>query len=131
VRHFFFFLLGLLVACTSKPKSELYLHILTVNGDSRKDTVAKVNTEYFEMTLSSRTMQNGDRDYMAHKVLERPEDFEGFRLKEAYLVSENDSSMWFDSHDSFLNYISERGYDMVDQKPEGKYSIDYTFKKKQ
>ncbi len=84
--------------------------------------VSEVKDDYFEISLHS--MQSGT-NYKASKEYKDSEgdwvfidivDMEGERIR-------------FTNSTEFLNFISERGYEMVDQSKE-KYITHYTFKKK-
>lgn len=93
----------------------------------KRDTTTEVASEYFEIGLYS--YEGGDH-FTTKKDLEDVIDLDhpqNTRSKYFEIV-ENDSLKSFSSSTEFLNYMSERGYEMVDQS-KLRYHTDYTFKR--
>lgn len=93
----------------------LYIKTLTDGSSS----ITKVQDEYFEIELCS----VGGHDYITNKELSMDP------LRMIIIVDEAGEVARFMDSASFLNYMSERGYEMQDQikKP---YCTAYTFKRK-
>jgi len=108
----------------------LYIETL-VDGDP---TYSEVQDEYFEIELCS----VGGKDYIAQKVLSRDTfrlirveyrvwghvNIDGRQYHRTYTYVER-----FMDSTSFINYMSERGYEMQDQM-KIPYCTVYTFKRK-
>ena len=56
-------------------------------------------------------------------------DPKNFEFVEYVITDEKGKLLKFNTTTAFLNFMSERGYSLLDQV-KNKYSIDYTFKKK-
>lgn len=133
-------LLLLITSCSAKTDSQqasngaspkLYIKTTTATGvDDNQvvvDTTTMVDSDYFEVTLS--VMGIGLATYyIGSKDIEKGQSVEDFRWKYFNIV-ENDSIVKFNGSGEFINYMSERGYEMVDEQ-RNKYSNDYTFKRK-
>jgi hypothetical protein len=91
-----------------------------------KDSNYVINTDYFEISLYSAS--NGS-NFWAEKKIEEPKSLENFKVVTLYIVDKANKPISYTSSTDFLNYISERGYEMKDQQ-KFKYHTDYTFKRK-
>lgn len=137
---------SLLIACTNEkkevtqkpnetneivPTPKLYVQTVTIVGvdenekTSKKSTV--IDSDYFEIGLFS--LVDKSKGFHAKIDIEKPESIDNFRMVFAQIVDERDSAIYFRGSTEFLNFISERGYKMIDQVKK-KYSTDYTFQKK-
>ena len=122
--------IGLFTSCN--PKSELRVNLKTstlVNDNpNHKDSIYVVNSEYFEIGLYSYTdLQNVT--YSAKKEIEQSNISEVFKMVTLSVVDASNKDVVYNNSTEFLNYMSERGYEMTDQE-KFKYRTDYTFKKK-
>ncbi|KQN34425.1 hypothetical protein ASE92_12565 [Pedobacter sp. Leaf41] len=121
-----------LLTFTSCNNKEKPIHILTTNvvgmdeKQIRKDTTITVESEYFEVKLSS--VSNGEF-YVAGKQLLKPKIGEEFKTEFFKIVDEQGKELEFKTPTDFLNFMSKAGYDLKEQEKQ-KFGIDYTFKKK-
>jgi hypothetical protein len=84
-----------------------------------------VDSDYFEVSLG--VMGIGLATYYyGNKNIEKGQSVENFTSKYFNIV-ENDSIVKFNGSREFINYMSERGYEMVESN---NVSNDYTFKRK-
>ena len=132
------YFLGVLVcatACTQKTSNnletkkdtvqavagpKLYLKFIQYNYDNKKkkysskDSVMSVfNKDYLNVKLSL---------YLKGSFKAEVDDL-------TIISDEKGEDVWFEGSTQFLNFMSDKGYDMVDQT-KNKYSIDYTFRKR-
>ncbi len=137
----------LIVSCQPKVKEgssqdskqtlsipKLYIKTTEINGVDKKriekSEITIVTSHYFEISLLTQTHSDGSVSYVPNKQLISPVSLDNYKSKDFYIVAdEKGSAKLFESTTEFLNYMSEREYDLVDQK-ESKHRIDYTFKKK-
>lgn len=91
-----------------------------------KDTIKALDTEYFEIGLSS--ISKGT-SYIAQRDIEQSKVGQPFHSEYLSIVHGDGNVVHFNDSNEFLNYMSERGYELVDQS-KSKYRTDYTFKKK-
>ena len=116
-------------SCNHKEKS---LHILTTNvvgmdeKQIRKDTTTTVESEYFEVKLSS--ISNGEF-YIAGKQRLKPQIGKEYKTEFFKVVDEQGKELQFKTPTDFLNFMDKGGYELKDQLVQ-KFGIDYTFKKK-
>jgi uncharacterized lipoprotein YajG len=99
----------------------------TGTGENQKstETISEVTSDYFEIKLAALT----DVGYGAQKDVITPEVGKEFKYVFFYIVNEDGSNIKFTTSTEFLNYMSLRGYEMVDQI-KNEYGTDYIFKKK-
>lgn len=113
-----------------EKKSNLFAKKLTVvgTGEEKKRTedVSKIKSDYFEISLS--LLSDSDM-YIATRDLEKPSSMENFRMVVLTITNKEGEDIKFKGTTEFLNFMSEKGYEMVDQE-KSKYSTSYTFKKK-
>ncbi|HTF22026.1 MAG TPA: hypothetical protein VK658_28290 [Chryseolinea sp.] len=120
------------IGCSQQAGTNEQVRISTMiaDGDVRHDTTTVVESDYFEMSISSITDRTGRKKYTATKDLESPTAAgAGFHMKTQTVVDSNDSTVYFTTPEDWLNYMSERGYEMV-SKTDKRYGAEYTFKKK-
>lgn len=117
-------------SCETKP--DLYIMTNTVIKKDDVNTGSKVkkiySNSYLEISLS---ISNDDENkYIAVETTKKAKiDNAGvFTRTQIYIVNESGESVLFNTSTEFLNYMSERGYNL-EIKEEGKYSTKYTFKK--
>jgi len=103
----------------------LYIKTSTTIGKITSDTLTKITSDYFEVTLGSVR----GKGYSAGKTIEEATSMENFRFIFFAITDKDGNALYFKSSADFLNYMSERGYEMADQV-KNKYGADYTFKKK-
>ena len=121
----------------SKAIPILYIQTVTVigTGDKQKTTkeITTINSDYFEVSLSSYGNVNpnkaGDSGFRAGKEIENPKIDAEFRYVFFDITDKDGTILDFKTSTDFLNFMSERGYEMIDQI-KSKYHTDYTFKKK-
>jgi len=110
-------------------KPRLYIKTVTVIGIDENqietDTITIIDYDYFEIGLYLRT----DEGFMTNKDVIKATSIENYKAVEFRIVQEDGSNIMFKSSTEFLNFMSKRGYDMIDQL-KSKYHTDYTFKKK-
>jgi hypothetical protein len=152
----YLFPLLLIVACADKKKESSAnkvkpLYIVTCTVSHQDSTVVEttdttlVTSEYFEVGLYSisqsfafeqlfKARKNLDKRTSTTGTLTALKDFmssENFEYQFFTIEEKGVSSLTFDSSTDFLNFMSERGYEMVDQTKHGRnFNTDYTFKKK-
>ena len=116
-----------------QANSQLTMKITTFVGDVKTSVLSIENLgEYYEVTLSAfPDEENGGSRYGVRIDIEEGKFVNDvFHWKISELVDETTKEeLWFKEPTDFLNYLSTKGYEMVEQK-KGKYNIDYTFKKK-
>lgn len=109
---------------------QLFISTRTVTGteENRKDTsvITRIESDYFEVTLSK---LSEEPKFIATKKLIEPSSMENFKYVYFNITDEEGENFKFDTSVDFLNFMSERGYNLVDQV-KNKYGGDYTFKKK-
>jgi len=121
-----------LLTFTSCNHKEKPLNILTtkvVGMDEkqiRKDTTTTVESEYFEVKLSS--VSNGEF-YVAGKQLLKPQIGKEYKTEFFKVIDEQGKELEFKTPTDFLNFMSKAGYELKEQEKQ-KFGIDYTFKKK-
>lgn len=125
-------ILSLLIACTNEKKApKLFLQTVTIEGTKKNEKTTKktevIDSDYFEIGLF--LLVDKSKGFHAKIEIEKPESIDNFRKVFAQIADERDSAIYFKGSTEFLNYMSERGYLMVDQVKK-KYSTDYTFQKK-
>lgn len=129
-----FCLMLIISSCNNSPKNsskteKLFIKTTSATGINEKqvktETISEVTSDYFEIGLSS--LDSGG--YGATKEVITPEVGKEFKYVFFYVVNKDGSSIKFTTSTEFLNYMSARGYDMVDQI-KNEYGADYTFKKK-
>ncbi|GAA4209188.1 hypothetical protein GCM10022289_34290 [Pedobacter jeongneungensis] len=115
-------------SCNDK-KNRIYIITTSVTGTDqnqiRKDTTSTVESEYFEVKLSS--VNNGEL-YIAGKQLLKPQIGITYKSEFFKLVDDKGNELQFKTPTDFLNFMYAAGYEMKDQDNQ-KYGIDYTFKK--
>jgi len=125
-------LLSMVLLYSSCINKEKPLHILTTSvigmdeKRTRKDTTTTVESEYFEVKISS--VSNGEF-YIAGKQLLKPQIGEEYKTEFFKVVDEQGKELEFKTPTDFLNFMSKAGYELKDQEKQ-KFGIDYTFKKK-
>ncbi len=92
----------------------------------RKDTTTTVESEYFEVKLSS--VSNGEF-YIAGKQLLKPQIGREYKTEFFKVVDEQGKELEFKTPTDFLNFMSNAGYELKEQEKQT-FGIDYTFKKK-
>lgn len=115
----------------------LYIQTITAVGTGDKQKMTKaitiINSDYFEVSLNSfgnvNPNQAGDSGFRAGKEIESPKIDVEFRSVFFDVTDKDGTILEFKTSTQFLNFMSERGYEMVDQI-KSKYHTDYTFKKK-
>jgi hypothetical protein len=114
-----------------KPsRPQVFVKLSTTTGVNEKqitkDSNYVIENDYFEVGLYS---VGQGKSYIAEKEIEEPRSIENFKSVTLYIVDSTQNPISFKSSTEFLNYMSERGYEMVDQE-KLKYHTDYTFKRK-
>jgi hypothetical protein len=97
----------------------------TLLQESKLDTISKVTSDYLEVDLT----EMNNKKYKGKKLLQNNYSKDNYKAIFFEIVDEKGNLLWFNNSSEFLNYISERGYEMVDKK-ETQYHISYTFKRK-
>ena len=127
-----------LLSCNSENSqqtvdSQLTMKITTFVGDVETSILSTENLgEYYEVTLSAfPDEENGGSRYGVRIDIEEGKFVNDvFHWKISELIDETTKEeLWFKEPTDFLNYLSTKGYEMVEQK-KGRHNIDYTFKKK-
>jgi hypothetical protein len=112
----------------SKNNLGLFISTLTaksVNDSlSRTEQLSEIKLEYFEVKLVKQI-----DDFIATKDIENSKNGNNIKLVSISIVDRNGKLMHFKSSIEFLNYMSDRGYDVFNQVQE-KESVNYTFKKR-
>jgi len=122
----------------ASQKEKLYIKTVTITGwgseQVTKEVITEVTNDYFEIKFFSgvsdsdgRTAITSMTDLVKSIKLKGTTDF-----KHVYftVVNKDGSQIKFTAPTEFLNFMSARGYELFDQT-KNKFSIDYTFKKKQ
>jgi hypothetical protein len=113
-----------------KLNKQLFISTRTVTGtdENRKDksVISTIESDYFEVTLSK---LSEEPKFIATKKLIKPSSMENFKYVYFNITDEEGENFKFDTSTDFLNFMSERGYNLADQV-KNKYGGDYTFKKK-
>lgn len=110
---------------------KLFIKTMKVVADTRTDSITVFDQDYLEIGLYS---ANNGLEFVAKNTIEpfNTKDGKSY-MQEITIVDENATSeskgLRFSNSIEFLNYMSLRGYEMVDQSKK-KYRTDYTFKKK-
>jgi hypothetical protein len=134
-----FCLLFILNSCNNTPKNsstnnskkteKLYIKTISATGVDKNqvktETISEVTTDYFEVGLGSLTTGG----YSGQKDIITPEVGKEFKFVFFYIVKKDGSNITFTTSTEFLNFMSARGYEMVDQL-KNNYGADYTFKKR-
>ena len=121
-----------LLTFTSCNNKEKPIHILTTNvvgmdeNQIRKDIATTVESEYFEVKLSS--VSNG-QFYVAGKQLLKPQVGKEYKTEFFKVVDGKGKELEFKTPTDFLNFMDKGGYELKGQTDQ-KFGIDYTFKKK-
>ena len=122
----FFFLFS----CQSNTQESLLINTRTVTGSGENSKVTSVistiESDYFEVTLSE---LSDEPKFIAKKDLIEPSSMENYKYVFFNISDEEGENLKFDTSADFLNFMSERGYNLVDQV-KNKYGGDYTFQKK-
>lgn len=109
---------------------QVFVKLSTTTGVDEKrmtkDSNYVIETDYFEVGLYS---VGQGKSYIAEKEIEEPKSIENFKSVTLYVVDSTQNPISFNNSTEFLNYMSERRYEMVDQQ-KLKYRTDYTFKKR-
>lgn len=117
-----------LTACKNSNQV-IYIQTSKVDGmddnQKRKDTITIIESEYFEVKLSS----VNDGSYIAGKQILKPQIGKEFKTEFFKVVDEKGKEMEFKTPTDFLNFMDKGGYEVKDQTAQ-KFGIDYTFKKK-
>lgn len=121
-------LLCFLNSC-QKDSPKIYIKTSTISGFpkmEKRDTTTEVTMEYFEIGLYS--YESGNH-FTTRKELENVIDLEHPQNSKSkyFEIVENDSLKSFTSSTEFINYMLERGYEMVDQS-KLRHHTDYTFR---
>lgn len=117
------FILTATICCDHK--NPLYMKTTTLLQESKLDTISKVTSDYLEVDLT----EMNNKKYKGKKLLQNNYSKDNYKAIFFEIVDEKGNLLWFNNSSEFLNYISERGYEMVDKK-ETQYHISYTFKRK-
>ena len=113
----------------SDENSTLYIKSVEATGtdtSQMKINVSSVSSDYFEIGLEE--AGNGSH-YVAEKTIEQKMSMDNFKSSFFFIVNKKGEQMKFKTSTEFLNFMSARDYEMVDQAKK-RYGIDYTFKKK-
>jgi len=98
-----------------------------VNGKLiQKDSTALMDSAYFNMSLHYTGEKKG---HIAKKDIGGNNALENFREEFVIISDKNGQPVYYKGTVDFLNYMSEHGYDVMDQKV-GNYVIDYRFKRR-
>ena len=111
----------------SDTTPKIYIKTTTLIGQNKSDSLSIVNTDYFDVGLCQ--FVDRSKGYYAGKDIENPTSTENFRSIFFKVSNEDGSELYFKTSTEFLNFMSERKYEMVSQTT-SKYCTDYTFKKK-
>ncbi len=130
-------LFAICIGCNNEPKKNdkptIYIKTTTKIGSDQlgenpkqeeKDTITIVESDYFEVALS----QKGD-DYLGHQKVVTEVTTTNYKVIYFTIVQKNGMEIKFEHSTDFLNFISERGYEMASQE-KNKYGADYVFKRK-
>jgi len=130
MKHLILFVCIIGLACSqpsvSRPKLYITTKSATGSGDTQKvsDSLSVVTDEYVEFVLYPTT----DGKFGASRTLDEPKSMANFRFVFYYLSDEAKKDVFFQTPANFLNYLSERGYEMV-TKENTRAGASYTFKK--
>jgi len=92
----------------------------------QKDSIFVMDSSNFNMSLHYTGEKKG---HIAKKDIDTYRSLEGFKEEFAIISDRNGQPMYYKGTIDFLNYMSEHGYDMMDQKV-GNYVIDYRFRRR-
>ena len=112
------------------PKAEkLFIKTTSATGVDKNqiktDSISEITSDYFEIRLGLLTTGG----YGASKDVITPEVDKEFKYVFFYIVNADGSNIKFTTSTEFLNYMSARDYELVNQIPNN-YGADYTFKRK-
>ncbi|MFC2119192.1 hypothetical protein ACFLSY_11170 [Bacteroidota bacterium] len=111
-------------------KPQVYIKTVSAVGvdenQVKTDTITTIDTDYFEVGLY---LMVDETNYTTKKDIVKPTSIENFKSVFFYLVDNDGMKINFKGSTEFLNFMSERGYEMVDQV-KFDYHTDYTFKKR-
>ena len=123
----------LLISCNNKKSTstkyeEFYIKTTLAIGSGsemkKTETISKITSDYFEVSLSSQT----DGGFLAEKDIIEPVPGEPFKAEFFQISDKDGNNIKFMTSTEFLNFMSAHGYDLVNQIPNA-YGGDYTFKK--
>jgi hypothetical protein len=132
-------LLLIISSCKNAPKNpsndntsrteKLYIKTTTTTGTGKeaatKETITEVHSDYFEVGLD--LQKTGE--YSASKEIYVPKTGEKFKYIFFTISQEDGTMIKFNTSEEFLNFMSSRGYDMVNQI-RNEYGANFTFRKK-
>lgn len=122
---FVFPVLFILLSCDN-DNNNIYITTYTVDIDNKLDTISKVDSDYFEIRISQTNDSLGNMCYVATRDLEKSNN--PFLYKWITITNKKGELIYFKSSTDFLNFMSQRKYDLADQHP-NKYGNSYTFKR--
>jgi thioredoxin-related protein len=112
----------------SSTNKELFVNKLTASivddKEERKEELLKINDEYFEINLEKQ-----NQHYIAVKDIENIVSGSNIKHVSISIVDDSGQLIRFNNSTEFLNHISDRGYELVNQKNDND-KTHYTFKKK-
>lgn len=130
----------LIISCSKSEKNQesipstvqppkVLMNLSTFTGVDEKqiakDSNYYLNTDYFEIGLYPT-----DRNtYVAYEKIEKATSLENFKSVTLYISDNENKMLHFKSPTDFMNYLSDRGYE-IQGKIQAKKHINYTFKKK-
>jgi hypothetical protein len=109
----------MVISCNQHTK--LYINTKTYIDTTTIEKISIVNSEYFETGFYLMAVFN---DYTA-----QTESHKSDAMIIIYVTDEKGETVRFENSMEFLNFMSERGYEMVEQDKKQNKTI-YTFKKK-
>lgn len=118
-------------SCENKQAiAPLYITTTTAtspNGEIEKKMVtSQVDSDYFEVSLS----ELADKaEFIATKDLVKATSSKDFKYVFLEVTNKEGEAYHFATSTDFLNFMSERGFQLIDQK-KTKFGGDYTFQRK-
>lgn len=98
----------------------------------KTETTSEITSDYFEVGLRFKygleSLSEGQ--YIAIKDIIRPSSHENFKNVFFNIVDKDGNLIVFSTTTDLLNFMSVRGYEMIDQL-KNEDGVDYTFKRKE
>ena len=110
-------MMSIIMTSCNQQKSRLYIKTVTVIGIDENqvetDTITIINSDYFEIGLYLGSSE--EPSFITKKDVIKPTSIENYKAVLFRIVQEDGNDIIFKSSTEFLNFMSKRGYEMIDQ----------------
>ena len=115
-----------MASCNIQKSEVMYIGTQTINGSNTSWTVTTYDGEYISMDFKKSTSAGG---WFTSKSIEKMTPG-NMKSQSIFVADASGESIKFNSEVEFMNFMSKRGYDMINQEMNShKDVINYTFKK--